>query len=124
MADVKTEVLAANEAFYRAMRRGDLAAMDLLWSEARDVSCAHPGRALLHGRGPVLESWRLIFEGGGPPGIEVDGVHAVVTGGTALVLCVEVVAGARLTATNAFALEDGRWRLVSHLSAEMPEAAG
>ena len=117
-------MLAANAAFYRAMRQGDLAAMQLLWSEARDVCCAHPSREMLHGRGPVLESWRLIFHGGGPPQIRVEDAHAVVTGGTALVLCSEIVGGATLVAANSFVLEEGRWRIVSHQAAEVPEKAG
>ena len=35
-------VLDANDAFYRAMREGDLDAMEALWARARTVSCTHP----------------------------------------------------------------------------------
>src|SRR5438309_276363 len=44
------DVLAANEAFYRAFNQKDSAAMSALWSESMDVACVHPGWNVLTGR--------------------------------------------------------------------------
>ena len=40
----ETEVLAANEAFYRAFDDGDREAMRRLWASRAPVVCVHPGR--------------------------------------------------------------------------------
>ncbi|MGF1501403.1 MAG: nuclear transport factor 2 family protein [Paracoccaceae bacterium] len=110
----KEAVLAANATFYAAMRNSDLVAMRTLWARHRRVSCTHPSGPALFGRAAVMESWRLILEEGAPPDIEAVGVQVVVTGATALVLCEERIGGVSLMASNVFAIEDGRWRMVSH----------
>jgi len=110
----KADVLAANAAFYRAMRAGDLAAMDGLWARDRSVSCTHPEAPALVGRAEVMESWRLILIEGEAPDIECHDAYAIVTGATAMVLCREVLGEMELIASNAFVREDGEWRLVNH----------
>ncbi len=113
-------ILRANEAFYRAMRQGDAEAMDRLWARRAPVRCAHPGRAMLVGREAVMESWRLILSVRPPLAILCEEPHAVLTGGTALVLCVERLDGVALMAVNLYRLEDGDWRMTAHQAAEMP----
>ncbi len=122
MAVRETQVLAANAAFYAAMRAGDATAMEALWSRARPLACTHPGRPMLHGRGAVLASWRQIL---GRPGAAVDirtgPPAAVLAGRAAMVLCEERVGGARLMAINAFVEEPcGAWRMIGHHAAELP----
>ncbi len=116
----ESRVLAANEAFYLAMRAGDLAAMEALWSKRAGVSCTHPGRPMLVGRNAVMGSWRAILGGGRPPAIACAGAVATLSGATAIVLCEERVMGARLMAVNTFALEggSGAWRMVGHHAGE------
>lgn len=113
-------VLAANEAFYRAIREGDLASMDSLWAVGREVNCTHPSMQALTGRDQVMESWRLILVEGEPPPITCADASAIVTGQTAIVLCTEIVGDIQLVASNAFVIEHGRWRLINHQAAHVP----
>ncbi|MEM1382990.1 MAG: nuclear transport factor 2 family protein [Pseudomonadota bacterium] len=113
-------VLACNDAFYRAMRDGDLAAMDLLWSHERPVSCTHPNGPSLNGRAEVMESWRVVLTVHQPPMITPVEPQAIVTGASALVLCREDLGHVELMASNAFVREDGRWRIVNHQAAYIP----
>src|SRR5687767_7070507 len=107
----EADVLAANAAFYEAFARRDAAAMEALWSRAREVACIHPGWEALRGREQVMASWRAILSGS-PPYIRCDAATAHVFGDAAFVICAELLPGARLVATNYFVREDGAWRLV------------
>ena len=113
-------VLDANQAFYRAMRQGDLDAMEALWARSRSVSCTHPSGPALFGRAAVMESWRLILSHEAPD-IEPEEEQAIVTGQTAMVLCTARIGRASLIASNAFVREDGAWRMVTHQAAHVPE---
>jgi ketosteroid isomerase-like protein len=113
-ADTEADVLEANASFYRAFSRADYASMSRLWAERAPVACFHPGAPLLVGRAQVLESWKQILRG--PVPMRCD--HAVVhlLGDVAFVTCYEGNGDrpAHLAATNAFVLEDDRWRMVHH----------
>ncbi|MEM1344322.1 MAG: nuclear transport factor 2 family protein [Pseudomonadota bacterium] len=113
-------VLAANAAFYAAMRAGDLGMMDSLWSRQRQVACAHPSGQMLQGRQAVMDSWTMILGHGGAVPVVHCAAQAVVTGSTALVLCEEWVGLDQLMTANAFAFEEGAWRMISHQAAPMP----
>lgn len=122
-ASARAGVLAANDAFYRAIRAGDYAAMERLWARTRTATCTHPDWRMLVGRRAVLQSWRLILVEHSPPEIWPAEPHAIVTGSTAMVLCAERVDGLELIAVNAFVREFGRWRLLDHQSVCPPEEA-
>ena len=113
-------VLAANAAFYQAMRAGDFEAMERLWTRRRQLSCTHPGRPMIRGRVAVMSSWRRILLRGHPVRIEPLDPVAVVTGRSALVLCREDVGGGQMMASNAFVLEAEGWRMLSHQAAKIP----
>lgn len=112
-------VLDANEAFYRAMREGDIDAMEELWSQARAVSCTHPSGPTIFGRAAVMASWRLILAHQ-PPEIRPADQRVIVTGRTAMVLCREQIGRIEMMASNAWVQEDGAWRMVSHQAAHIP----
>lgn len=46
MTGERTEVLAVNEAFYRAFEKKDIEAMSAVWSQGTASLCIHPGRKL------------------------------------------------------------------------------
>ena len=126
VSDPKTEtaaVLDANQAFYGAMRKGDIQAMDRLWARGRRATCTHPGGPAIVGRGPVIASWRMILTRHPPPITAVD-EHAVVTGNSAMVLCREILGSEapfiELIATNTWTHENGAWRIVNHQAAQIP----
>lgn len=112
-------VLDANEAFYLAVREGDLDALEAIWSRVRPVSCIHPGGLTVFGLRAVLASWRL-FLAHEPPAIRLDWAQAVVTGETALVLCCERIGTIELMASNGWVREDGAWRMINHQAAHIP----
>lgn len=114
MTGALIDVLDANEAFYRAFAARDLSAMARIWAERHPVACIHPGWDVLDGRERVLASWRAILESEGSPEVACERAEAHVLGDVALVTCHEIVAGGRLAASNLFAREDGRWRMVHH----------
>ncbi len=112
-------VLDANEAFYRAMREGDLDAMEALWARERSVSCTHPNGPAIFGRAAVMASWRLILAHL-PPDIHATDPQPIITGRTAMVLCREKIGSVELMASNAWVREDGAWRMVNHQAAPIP----
>ena len=116
------EVLTVNDDFYVAMRRGDLAEMDRLWARGREVTCTHPNWSMLVGREAVMESWRLILTQAPAPSIWPAECEVVVTGSTAMVLCIERIDGNELMAANSFVLENGNWRIMNHQALAMPAA--
>jgi SnoaL-like domain len=110
------DVLAANEAFYRAFNQKDLSAMDDIWARLGTVSCIHPGWNTLTGRDRVMESWRGILMNPDQPKIVTGGATVGFFGDAAVVVCRELVAASPLAATNIYVLEDGTWKLVHHQS--------
>lgn len=114
------DLLSANDAFYRAIRRGDFAAMDKMWSRTRTVTCTHPGWTLLSGRSTVMDSWRAILMEQEPLDIWPSDPMPIVTGGTAMVVCREQLGTAELIASNAFVREAEVWRLINHQAAQIP----
>ena len=114
--NVEKAVLRANASFYRAFTQGDFAAMSALWAEETEVSCFHPGAALIRGRNAVLAAWRQII--GEPTPLEMRCDHALVTllPRAAIVTCYEGNGEhpSHLAATNVFVLEQGQWRMVHH----------
>ncbi len=110
---------AAEEAFYRAFREGDIEMMRTVWSTAADVVCVHPAHAALLGYAEVMASWESILAttegfdirfrcrrelGDGPLVIHV-GVEEITSAD-----------GNRVTvpATNAYRRTDEGWQLCLH----------
>ena len=106
------DVLAANDAFYRAFAQGDFEAMDGLWSRDAPVSCLHPGWSIVVGRRQVMASWRAIL--GNPPPIGCRDAHVLAFDHMTLIVCVEVIGEATLSASNLYVREGAVWRMVHH----------
>ena len=121
-------VEAAEEAFYDAMQRGDLAAMMALWADDEDAVCVHPNGARLVGIGAIRDGFAAMFSQGGvdvrPADVRTQlgatlAVHnlvekVLVSGpdGTRIVECV---------ATNVYAKTPAGWRIVLHHAAAVSE---
>ena len=118
----ESDVLEANAAFYRAFESLELARMEAVWLSAPYVTCVHPGWQLLTGWGPVMESWRRIFEGTLEMRFTLADVCAERRGDVAWVVLTEEIVSrhrdgkveAQVQATNVFERRDGRWLLVHH----------
>ena len=115
-------VLLANEAFYQAFAKRDLAAMDKLWSSASPVVCIHPGWAPLFGRELVIASWRSILDNPRSPAVVCRQPRAFLQGDSAFVVCFEDLGQVFLIATNLFLREGDGWKLTHHQAGPMPAA--
>lgn len=112
---------AVEEAFYDAMRRGDLAAMMALWADDEEVICIHPSGPRLVGLDAVRASWESILSGGGME-IRIRGVRAHAGAVLAVHSVIETITvrGSRGTetvecaATNVFVKGPAGWRLLIH----------
>ena len=119
---------AAEQAFYQAFARLDLAAMRQVWSARQPVSCVHPGGPLLRGLDAVLKSWAEIFAGAQPPRLRWERLSTVAAGDLAVHVTIEhiesgapaVGRGARVIATNVFRREPTGWALIEHHASLSP----
>lgn len=115
---------AVEDAFYDAMRRGDLAAMMALWADDEEVVCIHPGGPRLVGLDAVRASWEAILLGG-PVHVQTSEVRAT----SGAMLCVHSVIetihvqgrrggeSVRCAATNVYVKGPRGWRLLIHHAA-------
>ncbi|RUR73525.1 hypothetical protein PCC6912_56960 [Chlorogloeopsis fritschii PCC 6912] len=117
-----SDVLAVNDAFYRAFEKKDIEAMSVVWSQGTASLCVHPGWNILRGWKEIRTSWEKIFKN--TPYIEInrDIIATEVRENVAYIVLLEnvmqVINGrkmeARSLATNVFELLGGKWYLVHH----------
>jgi ketosteroid isomerase-like protein len=123
MSDDDT-IIAANAAFYAAFASGDFAALAGLWADEDTISCIHPGWPAIIGRAAVIGSWRDILKNPQRPQIVCAEPNAIVDADQGRVLCIELVEGTPLAASNHFKRIDGDWRLVHHQSSPIAQFLG
>ncbi|MDE2379275.1 nuclear transport factor 2 family protein [Bradyrhizobium sp.] len=116
-------LIAANAAFYAAFAARDFPAMERLWADDESISCIHPGWPAIIGRAAVIGSWRDIMANPAQPQIVCAEPQAIVEGDSARVLCIEIVGGTALAATNQFRRAGEVWRLVHHQASPIAEIA-
>ena len=122
MTDERTEVLAANEAFYRAFEKKDMEAMSVIWSQGIATLCIHPGRNALRGWKDIRTSWELIFRNTRYIEIETNIISTEVRDNIAYVILIEKLLQisngrsiqANSIATNIFEHMASKWYLVHH----------
>ena len=120
----------AENAFYEAFERRDLAAMMAVWEESDDIVCVHPRGARLTGFDAVRESWAAIFAGGdGAMRVRATDVKRFDGNNVAVHTLVELLSApgtqgppASVCATNVYELTDGGWRMVLHHATALQEA--
>ena len=116
------EVLAVNQAFYRAFEKKDSSGMSAVWSKGTGSLCIHPGRKVLQGWEAIRDSWEMIFRATKYLEIDTDIISTEITGNIAYVVLIENVlqisGGQRIKAqsiaTNIFELMGGKWYLIHH----------
>ncbi|RDH47358.1 nuclear transport factor 2 family protein [Fischerella thermalis] len=117
-----SEILAVNDAFYRAFEKKDIKAMGAVWSQGTGSLCIHPGWDILRGWKAISTSWQKIFKN--TPYIEINTeiISVEIRDHLAYILLVEnvmqVINGrkieARSLATNIFEFLGGKWYLIHH----------
>ncbi len=119
----KDAVLAANAAYYFAFVSRDLRRMSDVWAEGDDTSCIHPGWPALIGRSVILDSYARILSNPNQDRIEHHQDAALLSGDDGRVLCIEIVGGMALAATNLFRRIDGAWRMIHHQASPISNLA-
>lgn len=122
MSDEQSEVLAANEAFYRAFEKKDIEAMSAVWSQGTGSRCIHPGRHVIRGWKDIRYSWEQIFKSTQYLEIETNIISTEVCDNLAYVILTEKVlqvnggrkVQAQSIATNIFERMASSWYLVHH----------
>ena len=121
----------AENAFYEAFERADLAGMMAVWAETDDIVCIHPQGPRLLGFEAVRESWVQIFASGTTLRVRTTDVQ--IYDGQSVVVrnVVELLAPpgraepvSSVLATNVYELTEGGWRMVVHHATPAPEEQG
>ena len=122
MADEIQAVAQANQAFYRAFETLKIDAMEQVWVKDADIQCGHPGWRILRGWGPVMESWKRIFENTPSMQFTLTDVNIQVSGPIAWVTLYENLNSsiqgqnysAAILTTNVFQKTADGWRMILH----------
>jgi ketosteroid isomerase-like protein len=121
-------LMRANDAFYEALEKHLLGAMDALWLHEGWVRCVHPGRDALVGWPAVRRSFEQIFSSTRWLHVTPTEVDVMVLGEMGVIACVENITtevddqmGMTVAqATNIFRLTDGGWRMMHHHASPAP----
>ncbi|MFQ5927475.1 MAG: nuclear transport factor 2 family protein [Terriglobia bacterium] len=121
-------VLEANQRFYEALEKLDLAAMEAVWLHEGWVKCVHPGWELLEGWEEIRESWSRIFAHTRRMRVGLGSVSVKMEERIAWVCCLEQITSsfergfdtAWAQATNIFVEREGRWLMVHHHASPIP----
>lgn len=130
ITEIFTTPQDAEQAFYKAFERADLATMMAVWAEEEDIVCVHPGGARHTGMVEVRESWRQILAQA--PGLQFQLVGNRVFSGRMISVHsvyehVTVAGESRpanpVLATNIYLLTDRGWRMLMHHASPLASAA-
>jgi len=122
MTPEQEAVAQANQSFYRAFETLKIEAMEEVWAKDADIQCGHPGWRILRGWGPVMESWKRIFENTPAVQFTLTDVKIEVSGKLAWVTQYENLASsiegqtfsAAILTTNMFQKTADGWRMILH----------
>ena len=122
MADEIEAIAQANQAFYQAFETLKIEAMEQVWAKDADIQCGHPGWRMLRGWGPVMESWKRIFENTPSMQFTLTDVKVEVRGELAWVTLYEnlnsTIEGQNYSAAiltiNMFQKTSEGWRMILH----------
>ncbi|MFK7861821.1 MAG: nuclear transport factor 2 family protein [Granulosicoccus sp.] len=118
----------AEAAFYDAIERADLSALDAVWSQDENIVCVHPGASRIEGRLAVMESFEQMFSEA--PILDFSIVDTLYTGNESLAIHLvreEIALDGQvvsvMVSTNIFQMEDGGWRMLLHHASPEPDTA-
>lgn len=118
-------------AFYQAFQALDLALMDAVWENGREVVCVHPAGQMLRGKHSVMQSWARLFDRAYRPALLFQPRQASVAEDLAVHLVEELIrtgeggdsAPTRVVTTNVYRRGEDGWRLLIH-HASLPLVEG
>jgi ketosteroid isomerase-like protein len=119
----------AENAFYDAFERANIASMMAVWAETDDIVCVHPQGPRLTGFEAVRESWLQIFTGGSQLRVRTTEARRFNSQTVAVHSVIEMIAApgeqspvSMIFATNVYELGESGWRMVVHHAGTAPEA--
>jgi ketosteroid isomerase-like protein len=132
MSEQFENVLKVNETFYRALESGDLDLMEEVWVKDERAKCVHPGWPMLFGWEAIRQSWKNIFDSGGPLKIQVSNIIAEISEDLAWVTCIEHISHvirdeiqvSLAQTTNIFERHGSRWFMIHHHASPIPVPRG
>ena len=120
----------AENAFYEALERNDLALMMAVWAEDEDIVCVHPTGPRLAGQEPVRDGWRKIFASGQrlrfqiAQQVKIAGVMIVVHSAHEIITVIgEQRPRPPVVATNVYLRTTSGWRMIVHHTSPAPGAS-
>ena len=118
----------AEAAFYDAIERADISALDKVWSTDENIVCVHPGAMRIEGRSEVMESFKQMFSEA--PILDFSIVDTLYTGNESLAIHLvreEIALDGQvvsiMVSTNIYQMEDGGWRMLLHHASPEPDTA-
>lgn len=118
----------AEIAFYDAIERADMDALDDVWSSDENIVCVHPGASRIEGRKAVMNSFVELFADA--PILSFSIVDALFTGNESLAVHLvreEIQLDGQVVSimisTNIYHMEDGGWRMLLHHASPEPDTA-
>jgi ketosteroid isomerase-like protein len=132
MSQDSEKVLNVNQMFYDALQTGRLDLMEEVWVKEQRAKCIHPGWPMLFGWEAIRQSWKNIFDSGGPTKIKLSNVTVEITGDLAWVTCIEHISHlirnqiqiSMAQATNIFERRGLLWLMIHHHASPMPSPRG
>jgi ketosteroid isomerase-like protein len=129
MADEIQEIAQANRAFYHAFEALKIEEMEKVWAKDADIQCGHPGWRMLRGWGPVMQSWRRIFENTPSMQFTLTDVKIEIRGEVGWVTLYENINSsiegqnysAAVLTTNIFQKTEEGWRMILHHGSSVSE---
>ena len=118
----KIDVLAVNEAFYRAFEKRELNSMAKVWFQGVGSLCIHPGGKVLQGWQEIRNSWEVILRHTDYLEIDVEVVSTDIGERIAYIVAIEKVLQVNKSrkfqalsmATNIFEKMAQKWYLIHH----------
>ena len=118
----------AEAAFYDAIERADMTALDAVWSSDENIVCVHPGASRIEGRVAVMESFKQMFSEA--PILDFSIVDTLYTGNDSLAIHLvreEIALDGQvvsiMVSTNIYQMEEGGWRMLLHHASPEPDSA-
>ena len=129
MADEIHEITQANRAFYDAFETLKIEEMEKVWAKDADIQCGHPGWRMLRGWGPVMQSWRRIFENTPSMQFTLTDIKIEIRGEVGWVTLYENLSSsiegqnysAAVLTTNIFQKSADGWRMILHHGSSVSE---
>lgn len=125
------QIFSANQHFYDALNKQNLALMKEVWQDDVGARCIHPGWPVLKGYMEIIRSWEDIFNHNQHMEIKVSDADIMIQDDFAWVSCQENlfsikmigVQSSKVHATNLFQKVDGEWKMILHHAAAIPTVA-